>query len=111
MIEASDQAKVTVLDRERKLIKAQFQKLFKKQIQDLEANVLAYQDLLLTKEVMIKRFEKDLLNSKIENTQAHLIAEIHNLKIVLQEKLQVIEELRTKTGIDCLDHDSDDELT
>lgn len=87
VIEASDQAKVTVLDRERKLIKAQFSKLFKKQIQDLEANVLAYQDLLLVKEITIKRFEKDLMESKIENSHANLMVELKNLKIVLQEKL------------------------
>jgi len=42
IIEASDNARLTVLDRERQLIKAQFEKLYKKQIQELEANVLAY---------------------------------------------------------------------
>ena len=42
IIEASDEAKFTVLENERKLIKEQFQKLFRKQIEDLEANILAY---------------------------------------------------------------------
>ena len=103
---------MTVLDRERKLIKLQFQKLFKKQIQDLEANVLAYQDLLLTKEVSIKRMERDLFERETDNKHAHLQAEIFNLKKVLEEKLRIIEELRAKTGGEwCVDHDSEDELT
>lgn len=50
VIEASDKAKVTVLERERTLIANQFKKLYKKQVMALEANVLAYQDLLITKE-------------------------------------------------------------
>ncbi len=57
IITASDDARVTVLDRERKLIKDEFAKLYKKQIAELEANILAYQDLLMTKEVKIKMLE------------------------------------------------------
>lgn len=78
----------------------------------MEANVLAYQDLLLTKEMYIKRMEKELLDRENSDRTLHLQAEIHNLKKVLEEKLTLIEELRTKGGGDwCADHDSDDELT
>jgi len=74
--------------------------------------VLAYQDLLLTKEVMIKRMEKELLEREGDNKHSHLQAEVHNLKKVLEEKLTIIEELRARTGGDwCADHDSEDELT
>ena len=39
-------------------------------------------------------------------------AEIVTLKKVLEEKLQIIEELRRKHASDhCVDHESDDELT
>ena len=39
-------------------------------------------------------------------------AEITTLKKVLEEKLQVIEDLRRKQATDlCIEHDSDDELT
>ena len=61
IIEASDQARVTVLARERELIQKQFEKLNKKQVQELEANILAYQDLLMTKELRIKDLEKESL--------------------------------------------------
>ena len=37
-----DQDRIAVLDRERQLIKSQFDKFYKRQIQDLEANILAY---------------------------------------------------------------------
>lgn len=111
IIEASDNARVTVLERERKLIKDQFEKLFKKQIQDLEANILAYQDLLMTKEIKIKMLEQEALERSQVDTNA-LTVEITNLKQVLQEKLQIIEELRQKVGVDwCEDHQSDDDLT
>ena len=40
-----------------------------------------------------------------------MVAEITNLKKILEEKLTIIEELRAKGGDWCLDHDSDDELT
>ena len=74
--------------------------------------MLAYQDLLLTKEVMIKRMERELLERESDNKHAHLQAEIYNLKKVLEEKLTIIEELRAKSGGDwCLEHDSEDELT
>ena len=93
IIEASDQARLTVLDRERQLIKVQFEKLYKKQIQELEANVLAYQDLLMTKELSIKKLEKDCIETTVPDTTA-LQVELSNLKMVLQEKLTLIEELR-----------------
>jgi len=51
IIEASDHARVTVLQRERELIKAELERTHSKTVQDLEANVLAYQDLLMTKEL------------------------------------------------------------
>ena len=34
---------------------------------DLEANVLAYQDLLLTKELLIRRLEKEALEKEQAN--------------------------------------------
>ena len=75
--------------------------------------MLAYQDLLLTKEITIKKFEREMMEREVDSKHAHLVAEIHNLKKVLEEKLRVIEELRAKQGNGewCIDHDSEDELT
>ena len=99
-------------DHERKIIKAQCEKLYKKQFQDLEANVLAYQDLLLTKELLIKRLEKEALEHQQSHDVVTMNAEIVTLKKVLEEKLQIIEELKRKNAADhCVDHESDDELT
>lgn len=67
VIEASDHAKFTVLDEERKLMKKQISKFFKKQILELEANVLAYQDLLMTKELRVRQLEKDLIDANCKN--------------------------------------------
>lgn len=112
IIEASDHAKFTVLDRERKLIKEQFEKLFKKQLRELEANVLAYQDLLMTKEIRIRALEKDLIDATAANRTA-LEAEIEELKQTLELKLILIEDLKNhKTENRCdACYDSDDELT
>ena len=56
-----DQDRIAVLDRERQLIKSQFDKFYKRQIQDLEANILAYQDLLMAKEIEMQRIQKELI--------------------------------------------------
>ena len=60
IIEASDKARITVLNRERELIKERFSKIYKKQVQELEANILAYQDLVITKQVQLDELEKEL---------------------------------------------------
>jgi len=77
----------------------------------LEANILAYQDLLITKEFYIKKLEKEALEKDTFDKNV-LEVEIANLKRVLEEKLTIIEELRSKGNSDlCADHQSDDELT
>ena len=63
-----DQDRIAVLDRERQLIKQQFDKLYKKQVQDLEANILAYQDLLMAKEIEMQRMQKELIESAGKET-------------------------------------------
>lgn len=66
----------------------------------------------MTKEVVVKKLERELLEREGDNKHAHLQAEIYNLKKVLEEKLTIIEELRAKSGGDwCQERDSDDELT
>ena len=82
VIELSDKARELVLERERNLIKAQFEKLFKQQIQDLEANILAYQDLLMIKDDRIKILEKEALEMTKVDTNLYT-QEIINLKQVL----------------------------
>ena len=77
----------------------------------MEANVLAYQDLLITKEVLIKKLENES-RSKTHLDKIALQTEIANLKKLLEEKLTIIEELRSKGNTEwCDDHHSDDELT
>lgn len=82
----SDAARVEVLEAERRLIKDEFAKLYKKQIAELEANILAYQDLLMTKEIKIKMLEQEALE-RSELDISVLTVEITNLKQVLSEKL------------------------
>ena len=65
----------------------------------------------MTKELVIKKLEKEALESAQVDTNA-LQVELTNLKTVLQEKMTLIEELRAQTGAGfCDDHESDDELT
>lgn len=47
----------------------------------------------MTKELSIKKLEKDCIETNVPDTTA-LQVELSNLKIVLQEKLTLIEELR-----------------
>ena len=62
IIEASNEAKVAVLEREREEITKDVQREFRKRLADMEVNILAYQDLLLTKDAEIKTLEAKLLN-------------------------------------------------
>ena len=55
------EARVQVLESERKEIEVRVRKEQKKQIADMEINILAYQDLLLTKDAEIKSLEAKTL--------------------------------------------------
>lgn len=86
VIEASDKARSTVLERERQLIKEQFDKMFKKQVKELEANVLAYQDLLMTKELFIRSLELQLQEKGDWDTGRYQY-EISRLNEIIDEKI------------------------
>ena len=92
-----DKARQEVLDNERALMKKQILKEFKKQITDLEANVLAYQDLLMTKELEIQKLEEKLrVTASVDESPLKLT--IESLQIQLKEKMTIIEDLRTGLG-------------
>ena len=111
IIEASDKARVTVLDREIKKINEQVHRRFKRDLEELEANVLAYQDLLICKDLTIGELEDDL-NHGDRYDKKVLQEEIVHLKEVIETKISVIEDLRRQKRMDqCEEHDSDDELT
>ena len=89
-----DKARQEVLETERVLMKKQILKEFKKQITDLEANVLAYQDLLMTKELEIQKLEEKLrVTSSVDESPLKLT--IESLQIQLKEKMTIIEDLRS----------------
>ena len=111
LIQASDSAKATVLERERILIQQDLERQYKKKIQQLEANILAYQDLVITKEVDLKRLEKKYQGSQAFEKSLYT-AKIQNLEAVIEEKIKIIEQLKAKGAADwCEDYQSDDELT
>ena len=111
IIEASDKARVTVLDREIKKITEQVNRRYKKEIEELEANVLAYQDLLICRDMLIQELEEDL-NQGDKFDKKVLMETIDKLKRDVEIKISVIEEYKRKERSDwCNDHDSDDELT
>lgn len=65
----------------------------------------------MTKELHIEKLEKELLARNAVDENKYKI-ELDNLKVVLEEKLKLIEQLRSQLGGDwCKDHESDDELT
>ena len=112
IIEASDHAKFMVLDTERKLIKKQVKKHYGKKFTELEANILAYQDLLMTKEMHIRDLNKKL-NDCILSGKNQEKEQIKLLNIKITSLVEQIERLKNGDEADRCpdDHDSDDELT
>ena len=87
IIEASHEAKVAVLEREREEITQDVQREFRKRLADMEVNILAYQDLLLTKDAELKILEAKLLNQDGAGPdQSALLSEIEQLKQLLISK-------------------------
>ena len=67
------------------------QKEFKKKLADMEINILAYQDLLLTKDAQIKQLESQIIRQEGPVDDSALELEIKNLNKVLLEKQSIIE--------------------
>ena len=86
VIEASHEAKVAVLEREREEIKEDVKREFRKRLADMEVNILAYQDLLLTKDAEIKSLEAKLLTQETGPDESALLNEIEQLKKLLLDK-------------------------
>lgn len=76
VIEASHEAKVAVLEREREEIKEDVKREFRKRLADMEVNILAYQDLLLTKDAEIKSLEAKLHTQETGPEESSLVTEI-----------------------------------
>ena len=86
VLQASHEVKVAVLERERDEITEDVRREFRKRLADMEVNILAYQDLLLTKDAEIRTFEAKLVHQETGDTASGLVSEIEQLKALLIEK-------------------------
>ena len=62
----------------------------------MEINILAYQDLLLTKDAQIKQLESQIIRQESPVDDSALELEIKNLNKILLEKQSIIEQLKRK---------------
>ena len=74
-------------------MKAQFEKKYKKQFEELQANILAYQDLLMIKELENNKLEKKLRESVQSDESESLKIQIKSLEDQLKVKQNEIGEL------------------
>lgn len=58
VLEASPEIKFEILEQERILIRKELKQEMKRDISNLKANILAYQDLLVTKEAEIRAMQQ-----------------------------------------------------
>lgn len=86
IIEASNEVKVAVLEREREKITEDVKREYRKKLGDMEVNILAYQDLLLTKDAEIRTLEAELIHKEPNQDESALMAENEQLKALMLEK-------------------------
>ena len=69
-----------MLEREREEIEKEVYEQFMKKISTMEVNILAYQDLLLTKDAELRTMEFKLNNTETLPSESALQGEINSLK-------------------------------
>ena len=90
---ADPDIRVQVLERERQEITEKVRGEYKKKLADMKINILAYQDLLLTKDDQIKRLEAQVRREFGTPDESASQTQIEELNKLLLEKQNIIEEL------------------
>ena len=90
---ADPDIRVQVLERERQEITEKVRGEYKKKLADMKINILAYQDLLLTKDDQIKRLEAQVRREIGAPDESASQTQIEELNKLLLEKQNIIEEL------------------
>jgi len=88
IIRESPEAKLELLERERQELRKIIREEFRKRIEDLEANILAYEDLLITKEEDIRLLLLQISKSITPDMSEHAKETIGKLNLTVRELLQ-----------------------
>lgn len=88
IIRESPEAKLELLERERQELRKNIREEFRKRIEDLEANILAYEDLLITKEEDIRLLLLQISKSITPDMSEHAKETIGKLNFTVRELLQ-----------------------
>jgi hypothetical protein len=88
IIRESPEAKLELLERERQELRKIIREEFRKRIEDLEANILAYEDLLITKEEDIRLLLLQISKSITPDMSEHAKETIGKLNFTVKELLQ-----------------------
>lgn len=88
IIRESPEAKLELLERERQELRKIIREEFRKRIEDLEANILAYEDLLITKEEDIRLLLLQISKSITPDMSEHAKETIGKLNFTVRELLQ-----------------------
>ena len=96
VLEASPDIKFEILEQERVLIRKELKQEMKRDISNLKANILAYQDLLVIKEAEIRAIQGSLSeygNEGDNNFDDKLRIELENIRESYREKIETIAKL------------------
>ena len=88
IIRESPEAKLELLERERQELRKIIREEFRKRIEDLEANILAYEDLLITKEEDIRLLLLQISKSITPDMSENAKETIGKLNFTVRELLQ-----------------------
>ena len=92
--------KLVLMEQERALLKKDIRVEFVEEIDQLRANILAYQDLLIEKETEIKAYAIQLANA-VKNQGKADQTTLNNLKQVIEDQQTEIESLKRRQHTDC----------
>lgn len=97
------------MEQERALLKKDIRVEFVEEIDQMRANILAYQDLLIDKETEIKAYAIQLANA-VKNQGTGDQTALNNLKQIIEEQQTEIEALKRKQHTNCPKQLNEDQL-